>query len=190
MCRCSCVGSRQREAGKLQLLASSSLGLSDSSGRGGTLTGCVCCVLTSHPAGMQRRQINSTRYDPRARKLFWRLEWRFPAATPTTPAAAAATAADASLAQSAQAAAVASSDVLLQQQQPSPPQPLVLFDGKVDEEAVLSAVLARHLEYRQGQGAQALQLRAYREAGAGAGAGDMQQGLTVLMRKERCPVSV
>jgi hypothetical protein len=58
---------------------------------------------------------------------------------------------------------------------------VVVFDGKADEEVLLSTVLGRHLEYRQGAGAQALQLRAYREAGL--------EALTVLMKKERCPVS-
>jgi hypothetical protein len=50
----------------------------------------------------------------------------------------------------------------------------------VDEEVLLSTVLGRHLEYRQGAGEQALQLQAYRQAGV--------DSLTVLMRKERCQV--
>jgi len=134
------------------------------------------------PAGMQRRQTNSTRYDPRTRKLFWRLEWRFheaAAAAVPTDAAAAAGAVDAGGAAAAVSPPAANEPQQPQQQQQQ--QRVVLFDGKVDEETVLSAVLGRHLEYRQGQGAQALQLRHYREAG--------EEALTVLMKKERCPVS-
>jgi len=61
-----------------------------------------CCGVTSAAAllprlstGMQKRQTNSTRYEFRSRKLFWKVEWRFPAAAgssstqPTPPAAAA-----------------------------------------------------------------------------------------------------
>jgi hypothetical protein len=123
------------------------------------------------PTGMQRRQTNSTRYDPRSRKLFWRLEWRFTAAA-AAPAAAAPDAAE--------AAAGATDAGALQQRQQQQQQVVTVFDGKVDEETLLSTVLARHLDYRQGAGAQALQLREYREAGA--------EALIVLMKKERCPV--
>jgi hypothetical protein len=132
------------------------------------LVTCVLCV----PTGMQRRQTNSTRYDPRSRKLFWRLEWRF---TPTATAAAALDTPEA-VAGATDAAAPADPQEQQQQQQ----QVVTVFDGKVDEEALLLTVLTRHLEYRQGAGAQALQLREYREAGV--------EGLTLLMKKERCPV--
>lgn len=135
---------------------------------------------------MQRRQTNSTRYDPRSRKLFWRLEWRFSAAA---PAAADATAAPPPAAAgpnkagaSAEPSQPASANPQQPQQQQAAAAAAVVYDGKVDEETLLSGVLGRHLEYRQGAGAQALQLRAYREAGL--------EGLTVLMRKERCPVSL
>jgi hypothetical protein len=147
---------------------------------------------------MQRRQTNSTRYDPRARKLFWRLEWRFPAAVAPATNQAAAVAAAAAAPDAVEASPSPSQPPTeqqqtqqQQQQQPHTQQPAaaaaaagaaaVVHDGKVDEEFLLSKLLGRHLEYRQGCGAQALQLRAYREAGL--------EALTVLMRKERCPVS-
>jgi anti-sigma-K factor RskA len=116
---------------------------------------------------MQRRQTNSTRYDSRSRKLFWRLEWRFAAATAAVATAATAAAAEPQQQQQQQAQQQAAAAV-------------TVFDGRVDEEVLLSTVLGRHLEYRQGAGEQALQLQAYRQAGV--------DSLTVLMRKERCQV--
>jgi hypothetical protein len=149
---------------------------------------------------MQRRQTNSTRYDPRARKLFWRVEWRFPAAAaaaapaPDTAAVAAAAVVAPNAVEASPSPGQPATEQQQQQQPKLPPQQppaaaaaaggaaaAVVHDGKVDEEFLLSKVLGRHLEYRQGCGAQALQLRAYREAGL--------EALTVLMRKERCPVS-
>lgn len=58
---------------------------------------------------------------------------------------------------------------------------LTAVDGRVDEDTVLCDVLQRHLDFKTGAGSQAVRLQQYRQAGC--------QGLTVLMKKERCPVS-
>lgn len=141
---------------------------------------------------MQKRQHNSTRYDFRNRKMFWRVEWRFPAAAtppatsvaadkheqqqaPVTPAAAAVTSSEQQQHHST-AATAANPGVDI-----ATAKPYVITDGRVDEESVVITVLQRHLEYQPGAGGQALLLRAYREAAL--------ENLTVIMRKERCPVS-
>eukprot|EP00775_Hariotina_reticulata_P011174 gene11174-11324_t len=58
---------------------------------------------------------------------------------------------------------------------------LTAVDGRVDEDNALCDVLQHHLDFKPGAGSQAVRLQQYRQVGC--------QGLTVLMKKERCPVS-
>jgi hypothetical protein len=141
------------------------------------------------PPGMQRRQSNSTRYDYRNRKLTWRVEWRFPAAAAV---AVGSSGSSASTEQPAAAASAAPDDAAHPPPAAAPNtssssssssgSSLSIIDGRVDEEALLCDVLGRHLQYQPGAGGQALLLRQHRQAGL--------EALTVVMRKERCPVSL
>lgn len=97
------------------------------------------CFPSPLPAGMGKRRNNSTRYDHRAQKISWRVEWHFAAA-----------------------------DVRC-------------VDERLDEAAVLADALGRHVQYAPGAAERHHALREYADAGADA--------LTVLMRKERVPVS-